>query len=231
MIIITIDGPAASGKGTLAKHLAKDLNFAVLDTGLLYRAVGYLALNQGVNFDDAKAVGALVDQVTPELLENPELRADGVAQAASKAAAIQEVRDALIPFQREYPKRVAAKYEGAIFDGRDMGTFMFPDATAKLFVTADFEERVKRRTEQLKKLGKSVTFQTISEDMAQRDQRDAGRKIAPLKQAEDALFIDTTHLTDGEVFEQALVFIEKKVSEGKRCNSGASNGKTSGAAG
>lgn len=181
---IAIDGPAAAGKGTISKAVAAHFGFAHLDTGLLYRAVGRKLL------DGVKSVEA-AQTLTPEDLERQDLRTPEVAQAASKVAAIPEVRAALVDFQQAFARRSG----GAVLDGRDIGTVICPHAEAKLFVTASAEVRARRRFDELAANGLADDFDTVLADVKERDARDMGRADAPLKPADDAVLIDTSELS------------------------------------
>ncbi len=221
--VIAIDGPAASGKGTLARALAKRLNFAFLDTGALYRAVAFEVLTAGDDpeLSDAAAKGAqalktkLEKAESPaEILENPELRTEKTGSAASKVAAIPAVREALLTLQRDFAQNPGSTYSGAVLDGRDIGTVICPDADLKLFITAETEVRAQRRLKELQSKGISVTYDAVLADMRARDARDRDRSSAPLKPADDAIVIDTSEISAEEVFElvlqEALAMIQKK---------------------
>ncbi len=203
---IAIDGPAAAGKGTLSRHIAAHLNYAHMDTGALYRAVGLKMLETGTSPEDAAQTFAA--NFTPEDLKNPALRTDNAGQAASKVAAIPAVRTTLLQLQKNFAANPGNAYKGAVLDGRDIGTVIAPDATAKLFITARIDTRAKRRTKELLSRGLSVTYGAVLKDMRERDTRDTKRKSAPLKPAEDAFVLDTSDLTEDQVFEKALQFIQ-----------------------
>ncbi len=210
-MIIAIDGPAAAGKGTLAKRLAKELNYAYLDTGALYRAVGLAALKAGVDpKDEAFAVAASAG-LNLALLDAPELRHEATGTAASFVAAMPSVRSNLLKFQRNYASTSPSGEAGAVLDGRDIGTIVCPDADAKLFVTASAEERAKRRTDEMLQRGEAVKFDEILADVKARDERDMNRKEAPLKPAEDALLLDTTLLDIDAVFLRAIQFVKNRM--------------------
>lgn len=205
-MIIAIDGPAASGKGTLARRLAAELGLAHLDTGMLYRAVARKLLDQGIdpeNADKAAEVARALDEAD---LARDGLRREDTGQAASKVAAVPAVRDALLDFQRQF----AARPGGAVLDGRDIGTIVCPQADIKLFVTADVETRAKRRHKELRQQGVDSIFQEVLDELKRRDARDQSRVVAPLKPAEDALVLDTTAMDADEAFERALAFIAEK---------------------
>lgn len=189
--VVAIDGPAAAGKGTVSKAVAEHFGFAHLDTGLLYRVVGRVALeNVGPSLDEAEVV-SLLTKVTEADLKRDDLRTAAVAQAASKVAVIPEVRSALIDFQRKF----AARAGGAVLDGRDIGTVICPDADVKLFVTAVAEVRAQRRYEELLGRGEKTAYETVLENVKARDARDSERAVAPLVAAEDAITIDTSEMS------------------------------------
>lgn len=213
--IIAIDGTAASGKGTLARKLATELNFAYLDTGKLYRYVGWKILKEGGDPDDQATAIAMArkleGQLNPQELEDPDLSSDEAGQAASKIGQFQPVRDALIAFQRDFAINPPAPYSGAILDGRDIGTVICPQADAKLYIDAKTEIRAERRTKELQSKGFSVKYDAVLADMRARDARDAGRQAAPMKPADDALVLDTGAMSIAEVYDTALRFIREKI--------------------
>lgn len=186
-IVIAVDGPAASGKGTLSKRLATYFGFDHLDTGLLYRAVGVISEATGKNPVDVAA------GLTPEDLEQPDLRSAGAGEAASVVAALPAVRERLLEFQRNLAANPPGG-RGIVIDGRDIGTVICPDAAVKLFVTATAEERARRRHRELTGRGENVAFETVLRDIQSRDKRDSERETAPLMAAADAVRIDTTEL-------------------------------------
>jgi cytidylate kinase len=204
--VIAIDGPAASGKGTLARRIAQELGFAHLDTGRLYRAVGLSVLKRGEDPADPAAAQRAVEALDLSLLEDPELRTDRTGGAASKVAAIQTVRDALLDFQRNFAAHPPGG-KGAVLDGRDIGTVICPDASVKLFVTASPEIRAKRRFLELKTQGSNRTEPQVLADIQTRDARDSGRTVAPLRQAGDAYLLDTTHLDIETAVARALEIV------------------------
>ncbi|WP_425072932.1 (d)CMP kinase [Sagittula sp. S175] len=195
---VAIDGPAASGKGTIARAVAAHFGFLHLDTGLLYRAVGRQML------DGVPAIKA-AETLTPDRLNDPSLRTAEVAQAASKAAAIPAVRAALVDFQRAFARRDG----GAVLDGRDIGTVICPDAEAKLFVIASPEVRARRRCAELRGKGDEVTEAQVLEDLRVRDERDMNRPDAPLKAAKDAVTLDTTDMSIEDAVQQAIALINQ----------------------
>lgn len=211
-MIIAIDGPAASGKGTLARRLAAHLGFAHLDTGALYRAVGVALMRQGKSGDDITSATEAARRLQAGDLNTPEIRTDAAASMASKVAAIPEVRAALLAFQRNFAKFPPLDAKGAVLDGRDVGTVVCPDADVKLFVTADLRTRAERRTAELRGAGHAVTFDDVLADMKTRDARDAERAAAPLCQAEDAHLLDTSNSDIDSVFQAALTLILSKMT-------------------
>jgi cytidylate kinase len=199
-LLIAIDGPAASGKGTLAKRLAAHFKLPHLDTGLLYRAVGWSAAHTSLTPADAAAALKAAD------LDNPALRTDEAGQAASKVAAIPEVRTNLLKFQKEF----AHQASGAVLDGRDIGTVICPDAPVKLFVMASLEARAERRYQELRARGADTIKPRVLAEMAERDRRDSERAAAPLKAAPDAYHLDTSDMDADAAFAAALAFIASK---------------------
>ena len=200
--VIAIDGTAASGKGTLAKRLADRLGYAYLDTGLLYRAVGYALTARNVPLDDKDAAITAARTLAPALLDNPALRSGLSGRAASVVAAMPEVREALDDFQRNFPARSGKP--GAVLDGRDIGTAIFPDAWVKFYIDADRKVRSERRYKELVAKGEDTTFEAVLADMAARDERDGNRSFRPMKPADDAILIDTTNLNPDDVVAKAL---------------------------
>ena len=202
-MIIAVDGPTASGKGTIAKALAEHFGLPHLDTGLLYRAVGYQCALDGGELNslaDALAACAFPDS----LLDNPELRSEAVGALASKVSVHPAVRRALYERQRAF----ATQDGGAVLDGRDIGTVIAPDADVKLFVTASVAARAQRRFAEMRSQGREVTLDAITADIAQRDARDMNRTDAPLKPAEDALIFDTTSFNREEAIAAAIEAVE-----------------------
>ncbi|MBS0241409.1 MAG: (d)CMP kinase, partial [Proteobacteria bacterium] len=189
-MIIAIDGPAASGKGTLAKRVAAHFGYACLDTGLLYRAVARDVLAAGGSLEDEVLAARLAETLDPQSLDDPGLRLPGVGDAASVVAKFTKVRRALVELQRSF----AAQEPGAVLDGRDIGTVICPDADVKIFVTADLAVRARRRFEELRSRGEPVTLDGVTEVIRRRDERDQSRADAPLKPASDADLLDTSSL-------------------------------------
>jgi cytidylate kinase len=202
--VIAVDGPAAAGKGTVARRLASHLGFAYLDTGLLYRAVGFKIIEAGADPADPSAATAVAQALAPDDLMQPELRRDDVANAASKVAAIPSVRAALLDFQRQFSVAPPDAAAGAVLDGRDVGTIVCPDADIKLFITASLDVRAARRLNELRERGVEAIYSRVFRDMKERDTRDRERAIAPLEPAEDAVVIDTSNLSPDEVFAAVL---------------------------
>ena len=212
-MIIAIDGPAAAGKGTLARRVAEHFNLAYLDTGLLYRAVGKKILDFGNDPEDAAAAETVARALNAQDLNADGLRVDVVAQAASKVSAVPGVRAALLDFQRDFAKTPPEGSNGAVLDGRDIGTVVCQEATAKLFITASTEVRANRRFKELHQADSGAIYARVLEDMKERDERDSSRSFAPLVPANDANVIDTSHLSANQVFDQALVFIATKTKK------------------
>ncbi len=208
-LIIAIDGPAASGKGTLAMRIAAHFGLAFLDTGLLYRAVARDVKRNGSALEDERAATQAAHQLDAATLDDPALRGVGAGEAASIVARISAVRTALLEFQRAF----ARKPPGAVLDGRDIGTVVCPDADVKIFVTASPEVRAQRR--HLERLGRaeSVTYEAVLADIRRRDERDASREAAPMRPAADAVLLDTSNLDIEAAFDTAVGVITKKVGQ------------------
>jgi cytidylate kinase len=204
--VIAIDGPAASGKGTIARRLGVALGFAHLDTGRLYRAVGLTVLRRNEDPSDPAAAERAVQALDLSLLEDPALQSDETGAAASKVAAIPAVREALLSFQRGFAANPPGG-RGAVIDGRDIGTVICPDATVKLFVTATTEIRARRRFAELQAQGSPRTEEAVLADIRARDARDMGRTVAPLRQAADAHLLDTSHLDIEAAVARALEIV------------------------
>lgn len=205
-MIIAVDGPTASGKGTLARALADHYGLPHLDTGLLYRAVGSTVEQQGGDPDveaDALAGCAFAEA----LLGDPVLRSERVGALASRVSRHPAVRAALLDRQR----RFAAQSGGAVLDGRDIGTVVAPEAEVKLFVTASLEERARRRMEELRNRGQQISLEQVSEDVAARDERDSGRAAAPLRPATDAILLDTSGLAIADVVRRAIALTDGRM--------------------
>ncbi|MBM3572355.1 MAG: (d)CMP kinase [Alphaproteobacteria bacterium] len=213
--IIAIDGPAAAGKGTLARRVASHYGYAHLDTGLIYRAVGMKVRRTGGNPAEAGVATTAAQGLVPADLQAPELRDDDAAAAASQVAVIPGVRAALLEFQRNFARHPPGDAAGAVLDGRDIGTVVCPDAAAKLYVTASAEARAERRLKELRERGVDAIYARVLQDMKERDARDMGRSAAPLAQAKDALVLDTSALDADAAFAAALAFIETRRRAGR----------------
>lgn len=207
-MIIAIDGPAAAGKGTLARNLADHFNLAYLDTGSLYRAVGMGMVRQGLDPEDASAAGPAAQNLTPEDLAATDLRSEAAGSAASKVSAIPAVREALLRFQRDFANHPPKGKKGAVLDGRDIGTVICPQAKIKLFITASPEVRANRRYKELLDSDAGAIYARILEDIQVRDARDRDRSVSPLEPAKDAFLVDTSDLDADAVFAKALQFIK-----------------------
>ena len=203
-MIIAIDGPAASGKGTIAKQIASVYGLHHLDTGLLYRAVAKAVLDAGHAPDNVAEATAAAIALNPKQFDENALKAKAITEASSVVAAIPQVREALINYQRAF----ATKPPGAVLDGRDIGTVIAPGADVKLFVVATPEVRAKRRVLELRRRGEDADEQEVLADLLRRDERDAKRTAAPLLQAPDAHLLDTTHLGIDAAFRAAVAIIE-----------------------
>ena len=205
-LIIAVDGPAASGKGTLARRLAEHLGSDYLDTGSLYRAVGLKLVYADKDPADEVAAVEAAKSIDENDLTNPRLRQEKIGHAASIVASYPGVRAALLKFQRNF----AIRPNGAVLDGRDIGTVVCPDADLKIYITASLEARAERRHRELEGEGVKVIYESVLQDLKERDERDSKRQTAPLKPADDAVIIDTSTMSAQEVFRQALVLIEAK---------------------
>ena len=204
-LVIAIDGPAASGKGTLARRLAEYFNLPHLDTGLLYRATACALLDEGLPLDDEEAATAAARGLSLTDFDDARLRSREMGEAASVVAALPQVRAELVDLQR----RFAAREEGAVLDGRDIGTVICPGARVKIFVTATPETRAQRRALELARRGEEVDYPTILADVKRRDERDSARAVAPLKPAADAVPLDTSDLDIEAAFRAAVAIVEK----------------------
>lgn len=209
-IVISIDGPAASGKGSLAKKLAAKLDYSFLDTGALYRRVALKVLEQNINIDDKDGIITAAKSLQRELNEKYDdsaLRSDNVGSTASKVAQIQEVRDILVDFQRNFAQNAE---KGAVLDGRDIGTVICPDADIKFFITASVEKRAERRHKELQSRGIEATNAAVLAEMQERDERDSKRLNEHLTPDHDATIIDTSNMTPAEVLDAAMKVINHK---------------------
>lgn len=202
MTVIAIDGTFASGKGTLARQLASKYGLKYLDTGKLYRAAAHMVMETGGDLDDPEACALLAKKIDPAALSALILKSGPVGAAASKVAVHPPVRAALFDFQREFAAG------GAVLDGRDIGTVICPDADVKLYVDADPEERARRRHAELVGYGEDITLEMVLAQLQERDHRDANRAEAPLKPADDAHLVDTTHLSISGAFDAAVKIID-----------------------
>lgn len=207
-LVIAVDGPAASGKGTLARRLAEHYRLPYLDTGLLYRMVARAMLDAGERLDDAQAAQRVAASFDETGFDEARLRGREIGEAASVVAAIPAVRRALVDRQRGF----AAAGTGAVLDGRDIGTVICPEATVKLFVTATPEVRAARRHRELSQRGETASFENILDDIRRRDARDSGRGDAPLRAADDAVLLDTSALNVEEAFAAATAIAESRLS-------------------
>ena len=199
-MIIAVDGPAAAGKGTIARALAQHFGYHFLDTGTLYRRVGLALLETSDDPRNVKAAVAIAQNLNSHPYSDLELRTEAVGAAASIVAVIPEVRRALLAYQRNF----ADQLPGTVLDGRDIGTVVCPDADVKLFITASPEVRARRRLSELKSYGADVSFDVVLADIRQRDERDRTRAVAPLVPATDAIVIDTSEMTAEEAIAAAM---------------------------
>ncbi len=218
--VVTVDGPSGAGKGTLCMLLAKKLGFQLLDSGAIYRVLALAAIHHGVDTESEDALVPLATHLDVQFIAegdlvkvilegedvSGELRKEETGMAASKVAALPRVREALLRRQRAFESE-----PGLVADGRDMGTVVFPDAQAKIFLDASAEERANRRLKQLQDKGLDVKFADLLSEIQERDDRDRNRPVAPLRPAEDALVLDSTSMTIDEVVEKALQYIESKL--------------------
>ena len=203
-MIIAIDGPAASGKGTLGKRLAAHYGLRHLDTGLIYRAVAKALLDGGHSPGNRARAVAAAEALDPTRFDEPALKTPAVGEAASVISAVPEVRGALLSFQRSFGRMPP----GAVLDGRDIGTVIFPDADVKIFLTATAEMRAQRRAVELERAGNDISEAEVLADIRRRDERDTGRAAAPLKPAPEAYLLDTTHLDIDAAFRAAIDIVE-----------------------
>jgi len=205
--IIAVDGPAASGKGTLARRLARHYRLPHLDSGRLYRAVALAVIRQDIDPTDENGCARAASGLDLAHLDDPALRSEEAGRMASRVSAHPLVRQALLDFQR----RFAATPPGAVIDGRDIGTVICPQAPAKLYVTATVEERARRRHKELLEQGRAAIYAAVLKDLAERDARDSSRATAPLVRAEDAFLLDTTSMDAEAAFAAALAFVESRL--------------------
>lgn len=213
--IITIDGPAASGKGTLAKRLAATLGYYYLDSGAIYRLLALQILRAGANPDNeaeaTKAAEAFIKTFDISQINTPDIRTDAVALAASKSSRFAGVRAALLAAQRSVAHTPPAPFKGAVLEGRDTGTVVCPDADVKIYLTASPEARATRRTKELLSRGESVTYEAVLQDLVERDERDSTRAVAPLRPAEDAATVDTSGLDADAALAHVLGLVRKSL--------------------
>ena len=221
-LVIALDGPAASGKGTLGRALSDKMGLAYFDTGKLYRAVGMRMIDTDRDFDNENdvltATDWLVEHFTPELLQDARLKSDEAGVGASKSGKYGAMRSKLLELQRDFAKnpqnyldeQTASGLNGVLLDGRDIGTVVCPDADVKLFVTADIEKRAERRLKELQNNGVEVTYSDILADMKARDARDASREAAPMLAADDAVVVDTSDMTPADALARSLEIIADK---------------------
>lgn len=209
-MIIAIDGPSGAGKGTLAKLLGEKLGFAVLETGLLYRAVAY-KLMQSDDLDDLLTKARIISKtITTDDFKNKQvLKTESVGNVASSIASDPEVRKSLLDFQRNFAKRPPNKAKGAILDGRDIGTVVLPNADIKIFITATMEIRAKRRLKELQDNGINTTFDEVLHEMRVRDERDRTRVVSPLLPSDDAMVVDTSEMNIEEVLRLVMGHVAK----------------------
>ena len=209
-MIVAIDGPSASGKGTLARRLAEALDFAYLDTGMLYRATGAAVLAAGA--DPGEAVAAVEAARALELsdLDRAGLRGEAIGQAASIVAVMPGVRGALLGLQRHFAAVPPGGKAGAVLDGRDIGTVVCPEAEVKIFITASLEGRARRRHKELLERGEASIYARVVQEMRARDRRDSERAAAPLRPAPDAVVLDTNELDAGDTFRAALEIVDSR---------------------
>lgn len=209
MLTIAIDGPAASGKGTLARRIAAHYGLACLDTGLLYRAVGRDVLESGQSLENETAAAAAARALDPKTLDDPGLRSPQMGDAASVVAKFPLVRTALLDFQRSF----AAQEPGAVLDGRDIATVVLPYADVKIFVTAAVDVRARRRFDEQVSRGEPVTFEDTLQNIKARDARDMARKDSPMRQADDAVLLDTTSMGIDEALCAAIAIVQGKIDD------------------
>lgn len=209
--VIAIDGPAAAGKGTLARKLSSHYGFAYLDTGSLYRAVGQAVRDQGLDPSNAEAALKAAQTLDVSKIDERAIRTREAGEAASVVAVMQPVRDAILQFQRDFAANPPGGLPGAVLDGRDIGTVVCPQADVKIYVTASPEIRAHRRWLELKTSGSDVSEAQVLEDTRERDRRDSGRATSPMRPADDAHLLDTTNLSIEAAFGEAVRIIDKSM--------------------
>ncbi|MDP2938106.1 MAG: (d)CMP kinase [Candidatus Omnitrophota bacterium] len=217
-MIIAIDGPAGAGKSTVARIIAQKLGFLYIDTGAMYRALTLKALERKIDVNDTAALIEMARSTNIDLINNPDsslkilldardvtgsIRQPSITRLVSDIAKIKGIREVMLGLQRRL-----GRLRDSVLDGRDIGTVVFPDADKKFYIDAEFEERVKRRYKELKELGQNITPEDIENDLKNRDNIDSTREFAPLKRAEDAIYIDTTNLTIEEMVNKVLSYIQ-----------------------
>lgn len=207
VIVIAVDGPVAAGKGTLARELAARTGLRHLDSGMIYRAVAALVLEAGDDSGDGRACRRRAECLVVADLERPGLRDQKIGSMASRVAAHRDVREALVGFQRRFGRTPP----GAVIDGRDIGTVVFPDADVKFFLTADVRARAARRHRELVSMGETADFGNVLQELSERDRRDSERAWAPLRKADDAVVIDTTKLDAAAAAEKALDIVRHRL--------------------
>ena len=217
--VVTIDGPAASGKGTIARKLCENLGLAYIDTGAIYRIVAKSCLETAIDITDEGKVAAEAKRLAPSItlddFKDPTIRTEQVSQTTSKISALPAVRAALLDIQRFFAQQPpllegGKTARGTLFDGRDTGTIICPDADIKFFVTANLKIRAQRRHKELQLNGFQCTYETVLQDMMQRDERDSGRDAAPLKPADDAIIIDTSDETIDQIYHKMMGMITER---------------------
>lgn len=227
--VVAIDGPAGTGKSSVARFLARALDFIYVDTGAIYRALAFLADKYEINADDVSEVVSLIPRIAvivdekshrtkimvDEDFVEDELRSEQISRMSSLVSQHQKVREALLPVQRDLVDKI---HGGAIFEGRDIGTVVFPYAPLKIFITANSETRAKRRFEELKKSGVSTTYEEVLDAIEKRDLRDETRKTAPMQKAKEAFVIDTSEMTLEDVIEEALSLIKSAQEQQEQGN-------------
>ncbi len=212
-MIIAIDGPAGSGKGTIAKQIALKYNFVHLETGLLYRALAFKVAENKIDLENRTQIAKLAGTITLDDLRNVNLRSEEIGNLASKVATFSEVRQALLEFQRNFANTPPSGFNGAVLDGRDIGTFVCPQANIKLYITAQLEVRAERRLKELQDRGIKSIYTAVIQNMMDRDLRDESRQQAPLKVAEDAYIIDTSSLSLDDMLRQSIAVIERHLKK------------------
>ncbi len=216
-VIIAVDGPAASGKGTFAKGLAKKLGYAYLDTGSIYRAIAHEVLERGgdpQNIDDVEPVLQTIKYPLPDaVLNNPDLRTSEIEKATPYIGAMQEAQARVKIYQEEFVKNPPKNSDGAVLDGRDVGTSVFPNADVKFYITATAKERAKRRYQQQKAHKPGLTVETVLKEITLRDAHDMNRQFSPLRPASDAHTIDTTNDTPVEALEKGVKIVKSKLAD------------------